>query len=68
MKAVEFTLAAVGGAVVGAAVALLLAPEKGVKTRESIIDFLKSYYPKIKESKLLHIADRINDELKEADL
>lgn len=66
MKTVNYALAALGGAVVGAAAAILLAPEKGSKTRESIVDFIKSHCPAIKESKLQQLADRISEEIKEA--
>ena len=52
MKSVNYLLAALGGAVVGAAAAILLAPQKGSDTREAIVDFVKSHCPKMKESKL----------------
>lgn len=68
MKALHLALAAAGGAVVGAAAALLLAPEKGSKTRESIIDFVKSHCPAMKESKHQQLAERISEEIKEAKL
>jgi gas vesicle protein len=68
MKSVNYLLAALGGAVVGAAAAILLAPQKGSDTREAIVDFVKSHCPKMKESKLQQLADKISDEIKEAKL
>lgn len=68
MKAVNFALAILGGAVAGAAAALLFAPQKGSDTRESIVDFVKSHCAAMKESKLQQLADRISDEIKEAKL
>ncbi len=68
MKSVNYLLAALGGAVVGAAAAILLAPQKGRDTREAIVDFVKSHCPKMKESKLQQLADKISDEIKEAKL
>ena len=47
MKSVNYLLAALGGAGVGAAAAILLAPQKGSDTRESIVDFVKSHCPKM---------------------
>ena len=41
MKGLEFVLAFLGGAAVGAIVGLLMAPEKGEDTRARIVRFLK---------------------------
>lgn len=59
MKAHEMILAALGGAVVGAAAALLFAPEKGSKTRKNIKEFIKDNCPFVKESEVEQLADRI---------
>ena len=68
MKSVNYLLAALGGAVVGAAAALLLAPQKGSDPRDSIVDFVKSHCPKMKETKIQQLADKISEEIKEAKL
>lgn len=44
---------------VGAAAALLLAPEKGSKTRKNIREFIKDNCPFVKESEVDQIADHI---------
>lgn len=68
MKGLDLVLAAVGGAVVGAAVALLFAPQKGEDTRETIKDFIKDHFPGIKTDKLDRLAEQISEEIKEVKL
>ena len=63
MKALNVVLAVIGGAVAGATVGLLLAPEKGEKTREDIIEFLKSKGIKLRRSKIEELADEIAEEM-----
>lgn len=65
MKALPIIMAALGGAIVGAATALLLAPQKGSETRDAIKDFILSHVPGIKASELETLADQIAEEIKE---
>ena len=65
MKGLDLALAFVGGAVAGAAAALLLAPEKGSETRKAIKDFIKEHCPAVKRNALEEIADEIADQIED---
>ena len=65
MKAFPLIAAALGGALVGAAAALLLAPHSGSENRDAIRDFIKSHVPNIKERDLNELADQIAEEIKD---
>lgn len=65
MKALPIVVAVLGGALVGAAAALLFAPQKGSDTREAIKNFIRSHVPGIKGQELESLADQIAEEIKE---
>ncbi len=65
MKGFPIVIAALGGALVGAAAALLLAPRTGSETRDAIKDFIRSHIPGIKDKELESLADQIAEEIKE---
>ncbi len=76
MKALHVISAVIGGAIAGAAVGLLLAPEKGSdsrrkiaefsgETRDKIVDFLKEKGICMKKSKMDELVDEIEDKLED---
>lgn len=63
MKALNIVLAVIGGAVAGATVGLLFAPEKGEDTRDQIMKYLKEKGVKLHRTKMEELADEIAEEL-----
>lgn len=63
MKPLNLIAAVVGGAIAGAAVGLLLAPEKGEKTRQNIAEILKRNGISLRREKMEELVDEIEDQL-----
>ncbi len=63
MKAIHIISAVIGGAIAGATLGLLVAPEKGEDTRKKIARILREKGLKLNHSEIEEIADEIEDQI-----
>ena len=66
MKALDFLVAFVGGAAVGAACGLLFAPETGSELSEKIAEALRKRGIKLNRKEMSELVDEIAEELQAA--
>lgn len=63
MKALNYIVAFLGGAAIGAAAGVLLAPEKGSDTREKIAEALRKRGIKLSRKEMSELVDDISEEI-----
>lgn len=66
MRPLHVIAAIVGGAVAGAAIGLLLAPEKGEDSRKKIMEVLREKGIRLKRNKMEQLVDEIEDKIEES--
>ncbi len=64
MKGLNVLAAFLGGAVIGAAVGILFAPEKGEDTRQKIADILRKKGIRLNRNEMEDLVDEIASEIK----